>query len=258
MSELYPELDEIRARGVSSVDELTDEDLIKIYNLYATGKLSLKKIAELLGFPHEYNKLRRKINELKSVFIGIVDEQRKGGKLPSLPQISSPETSVDREITLSITREATERVRAMLAVGKAVTETLLTDVVSRDPRLAKMLKEDPSTAILRYVQEAIDLYIKWPDIKAQIDYIVSKYESIIRKLYNFIRYLLPRATPFVRYEVEMKLALDLIERMIIMRILGIKLPTKLPQIIKYYSDIKFLEALEKWEKKEKEAPLHNY
>lgn len=258
----YSILDELLERGVTDVDELTEDDLIKLYNLYASGQMSIKKIAEYLGL--DYNKLRRRINQIKEAFLAeklamsgmsAPHPRSRRVKAPEQPMPKYlPNLMVEREIASNIVSEATDKVKTYIAVGKMVTESLLTEVIKYDHRLAEMLKKDPSLAILRYVQEMVDLYTKWPYIRSEIDFIISRYESLIRKLYNLVKYLLPRASPFIRYEVEVKLALDLIDRLLLMKILGIKLPSKLPQLLRYYSDIRFLEALEAWEKKALESP----
>ena len=97
---------------------------------------------------------------------------------------------------------------------------------ARDPRYSEALKVDPRNTIKRFIEDTMAFYIAWQDIIGDLRMAINRLIGIIAEYDNLVRQLLQMTEPAIRYQMEAKYALILIDRMILARLLGAKIPKR--------------------------------
>ena len=191
--------------------------------------------------------------------LGISDKEME--ELVNIAKTDKPgpvELAILREISSDVSNDAVQRAKVYYTIGKMVFEKLLTDAFPRHPELVEMVKKNKATiiqAIIKYLDEALEYYEKKDELISTTRQIIEELVDIINRQDRLINILWRYASPYIKFEVETKLLLDVLDRVLLARALGISLPKQLPKILKSYSDKKFLEAVETWLKQVKNTQI---
>jgi len=197
--------------------EITDVDVCK---LASQGFIKLRVAGAILGKPPAAASryCRKLLSELE-------EEEEEPPKPPKGAAKAARQKmdEVVQKIYATTIAEASTMHDYFYQLGREI-HTLAYYYAAKDPRYSEALKIDPRGTIRRFLEDTMSFYIAWQDIiadmKMTIDrlmYIISKYDSLVRTLLQF-------TLPAVRYKMEAQYALILIDRMILAKLLGAKIP----------------------------------
>ncbi len=133
------------------------------------------------------------------------------------------------EVSSKIATDAVSSFNYFLDLGKNV-HNLAYYYASKDPRYAEALRHHPRETVISFVEDAFAFYVAWQEIMQRLSNLVARLYSVIERYESIIQSLLPKLYPSIKYEVQAKLALTLIDRLILARLLGIKISKKLPKV----------------------------
>ena len=220
--------------------QLMEEDLCVLANEHL---LKYKEVAEILGkSPSTVSRQCKKLleEELFAPFRAAVEDylrkqEEKGtpaGRRGRLGATASPtETpihAVIADLSSRIVARATQTLQQNQQIADAI-YNLAYFYAARDPRYSESLKTNPFETVMRFIEDAFAFYEAYEEIMARLGSIIQRLYYMIERYDSLIRKLLPRLYPSIRYEMEAKLALTIIDRMILARLLGIKLPRSIPK-----------------------------
>lgn len=274
-------------------DEYEPDELLYLHRLVTAKRVSIKQLAEFLGVDYNrlYRRLRsikdifKKAEKMEEQIAEdalrqaqakeinrIVEESLREGKMPRrrkseedlvLEELSAIEASrkpgpselaVLKTISAEVANDATARAKLFYELGKQVFSELILEGFRKDPRLVELAKHIGIVqAAMEYVKRAINAYAKLDRVLEESRSLIQELVDIINRQNNLIEILWRKASPFIKFEVESKLLLELLDRMLLARALGIKFPRNLPKLLKSYADQKFIEAVETWLKQQKET-----
>lgn len=221
--------------------QLMEEDLCVLANEHL---LKYKEVAEILGkSPSTVSRQCKKLleEELFAPFKEAVEDylrkqEEKGalaGRRGRLGAATSPtETpihAVIADLSSRIVAKATQTIQQNQQIADAI-YNLAYFYAARDPRYSESLKINPFETVMRFIEDAFAFYEAYEEIMARLGSIIQRLYYMIERYDSLIRKLLPRLYPSIRYEMEAKLALTIIDRMILARLLGIKLPRSIPKV----------------------------
>ena len=141
----------------------------------------------------------------------------------------NPAQAVVAEVTGTVVKDAVTTLEYTLTLGKTV-HNIAYYYASKDPRYADALRNNAQATIVGFVEDAFAFYVAWQDVMQRLSNLIVRLYSVIDRYERIIQAMLPKLYPSIKYEVESKLALELIDRMILARLLGIKMEKKLPKV----------------------------
>ena len=140
---------------------------------------------------------------------------------------NTPIHSIIAEVASRTLSDAVQGLDYYISLGKQV-HNLAYYYASKDPRYSESLKYEPQATLIRFIEDAFAFYVAFQEFMERIRNIVWRLYNVIERYESLVRRLLPKLYPSIRYEMEARLALTLIDRMILARLLGVKLG-KLPK-----------------------------
>jgi len=227
---------------------MTVEDVAKAYSLGKLSDIDICRLAteKYITFKDAGSILGRSTISASRYCRKLIDEEQarevveEAMSTPSIPsgrgrkggavqQPQSPVQNVMAEVTGRVVSEAVMSLDYFVSLGKTV-HNLAYYYASKDPRYSETLKTNPKEAVVAFLEDSMAFYVAWQDIMGRISSMISRLYSVIERYESVIQSLLPKLYPSIKYEAETKLALTLIDRMILARLLGIKIGKKLPKV----------------------------
>lgn len=205
---------------------LTEDQLIEIYQEWRSG-LSLDELA-------------RKYHVSKSALYYNLKRLEKEGKV-EIPHLGkkAPDLQILRMVGDELTKEASQRMKLYFTLGRLVVSTFF-KYAAADPKYAQNIHVKPLETMIQYIADSINARLELMKLKDQIAMVIDYLLDIIERQRQIIDYLLPRVTPAIKFEVEARMALELIEMAIMARLLGIRLDTgKLSPILRKSLEIAY-------------------
>jgi len=197
--------------------------LMTVYERWKKGE-KLTHLARELGISPAT--LKSKLSKFEREFLG-------GGELSERTvesqAVKRPERDTLRKISELASSEAVSRTELFYNIGRFVYQSYWLDAAKYGITLEQ------------YIRECRKLYHEYPRLVQAVYDTISYLIGIINRQNQIIRELLPRATPSYKLEVEMRALLELLDRLILCRLFGLKLNPKLIADIKAYLDRKYEE-----------------
>jgi len=220
-----------------NLSKMYDIPIASLYNYF-------KKLRSFLGLgPEPQPKSRgrpsmRKQLAAQAVLTGIAKPQQFQQYIGNLTEIIGDyETAaqvfdeVQKLLATTLTQETAQRILNFLNIGRTVASAYW-----RHAHAA-------GKPIDQFVSEAMSWYMYKPYLLQEIRSLLDTLISIINYQQELINYYAARSTPMIKYEIDANIALELLDRALLMRILGIPMPKKLPVVFKTYLDRQFYEKL---------------
>ncbi len=210
-----------RRRKSRSATTLTEEELLELYRQWKLEGKSLSQIAREIGVSRSslYNRFKK------------LEEQMSGAAPPQTSAPGKLETQLMRKVSSTLATEAIKIHDQIYDVGRYVYIKYSRDAYGK------------GMTVYEYIENAVSLYSEWPELKQKIYETISKLLRIIELQRRIIEYLAPRASPMIRYEIATKFALELLDRQLLLKLIGVKTPSKVLREIFEEMDRRMIDEL---------------
>jgi len=218
LEELEKLEEEMKKKG-GRPPKLTDEEVVELYRQYKFEGKPLSELAALAGVSTSTLRKRFKKLEESGMASSIIGVGSMHGPIPT-PKV---EVQVTKKVASDIASDALKIYQQIYEIGKYVYRMYSTTAYNK------------GVSVYEFVDNAVRLYLNWELIREKIYSVINRLIAIIEKQRKIISFLAPRASPMIRYEVAAHLALELLDRKLLLKLLGVKTPSK--QLEKILSEL---------------------